>query len=112
MSRLSEECNIVLNMSPDTNLKSVIKYLNTELVSDQSYSIPRAIKFPAKNYIMYEGYSYRRTRKGLRFVPGEQEQISIMKGLGDEIGHWNLSTAYSIISDLFWQPKRRRSCDM
>ena len=67
---------------------------------------------------MHKGDLYRRTAKGLRFVPRERAHTFIMRGLHDEIGHWSFATTYKIISDRFCWPKIRvddaqfvRSCD-
>ena len=86
---------------------SVAEYLSRGTIDRTSSSVARAIKVRAKNYHMHDGDLYRRTAKGLRFVPGEKERISIMKGLKDEIGHWSFAKTYKIISDRFWWPKIR-----
>ena len=73
----------------------------------------------AKSYLLHNGSLYRRTVKGLRYIPDEDKRLSIMKGLHDEIGHWDFATTYEIISGRFWWPKIRpdvahfvRSCDV
>ncbi len=95
---------IVLNLSLEPGLKSVVEYLTTEKIGADSLSFARAVKTLAMNYAVYEGGRYRRTAKGLLFVPEEQERVTIMEGPHDEIGHLNFTITYKIIADRFWWP--------
>ena len=88
--------NWILTLDPEPDL-----YLSRGTIDSASSTVARTIKIHAKNYHMHRGDLYRRTAKGLRFVPGEKGRISIMKGLHDEIGHWSFATTYKIISDRF-----------
>ncbi len=78
---------MVLSMGIEPDLMSAVEYLTTGTVKADSSKFSRAIKVRAKNYVMYEGNLYRRTARGLRFIPAEEEQIVILEGLVDEIGH-------------------------
>ncbi len=72
-------------LGPD--LKSIIEYLTTGMVKADSSKFAKAFKAREKNYVMYGGTLYRRTTKGLRFIPAGEERIVPIKGLHDEIGH-------------------------
>ena len=93
----------MLELEPDLN--SVAKYLSRGTTDRVYSSVARAVKVRAKNYRMHDGDLYRRTAKGLRFVPEEKARTSIMRGLHNEIGHWSFATTYKIIPDRFWWPK-------
>ena len=118
LSRSSTKTDLVLSVGLGDDVKSVIEYLTTGMFTAEIPRFGKAIKVRAKNYVIYDGRLYRRTTKGLRFIPAEKERITMLKGFHDEIGHWNFDTTYKIISDRFWWPKIRpdisqfvRRCD-
>ncbi len=98
---------MVLSIGLEPDLKSVAQYLTTGVVKAHSSKFAQEFNVRKKNYVMYEGKLYRRTAKGLRFIPEEKEQIVIMKSLHNEIGHWDFATAYKIATDRFWWPRMR-----
>ena len=68
--------------------------------------------------MMYEGNLYRRTKNGLRYIPGGSKREDILNSTHDEIGLWNFATTYKIVSDRFRWPTIRpdaskfvRGCD-
>ena len=105
------------NMEP--SLMDILKYLSEGSVPGKDAKVARAIKARARNYLVYDQELYRRTSKGIRYIPGIQERSSIMTGLHDEIGHWDFKTTYDVISQRFWWPTIRpyvsrfvKSCDV
>ncbi len=109
---------MVLSVGFEPELKSVIDYLTTGMAKADSSKLAKAIKVRARNYAMYDYHLYRRTAKGLRFIPAEEERMPIMEGLRDEIGDSAFAATYKIISDRFWWPRMGpdiayfvRSCD-
>ena len=105
LSRPVARDNLVLMLELERDLNSVAEYWSRGTIDRESSSVARAVKISAKNYHMNDGDLYRRTAKGLRFVPGEKARTSIMKGLHDEIGHWIFAKRYKIISDRFRWPR-------
>ena len=119
LSRPVEE-SIAMIMSTDLeeDLQAVVRYLTKGKVDGTSPSVRRAVKVRAKNYLMYEEELFRRTARGLRYVPSVEDRHSIMTALHDDIGHWGFAATYQMISDRFWWPKMRpdishfvKSCD-
>ena len=101
LSRSSTEVNMVLSMGLEPDLMSIVEYLTTGTVKEDSSKFAKAIKVRAKNYVMFGRNLFRRTAKGLLFIPAEKERIVILDGLHDEIGYWDLTTTYKIIMDRF-----------
>ncbi len=52
------------------NLKAIAHYLDKFLVVDESISITPELKKKAKNFLVHDERSFRRTKYGIRFVPG------------------------------------------
>ena len=109
---------MVLNIGMEEDLAAVYKYLETGMTGAETQAERRSIKMKAKKYLVHEGEIYRRTARGLRYVPKVEARLRIMKGLHDEIGHWDFRTTYAIITEKFWWPTVRpdvaqfvRSCD-
>lgn len=113
------EVTMVMDIGIEEDLAAVQTYLSTGVVFGETHGERRATKMKAKKYLVHEGDMFRRTSKGLRFVPKVEERLRIMKGLHDEIGHWDFRTTYTVIAEMFWWPTMRpdvahfvRSCDI
>lgn len=72
----------------------------------------------AKGYLVDERLLFRRTFKRLRYLPPKPSRDSTLRGLHDEVGHWDFKTTYGTINDCFWWPTIRidlakfvKSCD-
>ena len=116
---LEEPSLLVIATGMDDELSGVMEYLTTGNVSGNSPSYRRAVKIKAKNFLVHKHELFRRTIKGLRYVPKKESRMGIMRGLHDEVGHWDFGTTYRMISDRFWWPSMRkevahfvRSCDI
>ncbi len=118
LSRPTDVESIVLYLSLGSVLDAVKQYLKTGTIEAESPNVRKATKIRSKNYVIYSRNLYRRTPKGSRYIPDEEERLEILTGLHDDIGHWDFTTTYQIFSKRFWWPKMRvdaahfvKSCD-
>ncbi len=105
------------NQPFEANLKAIAYILHNLSVVDESISITTDLK-KAKDFLVYAEIFFRRIKYGTRLVPHIEIQTIILKGLHDELGHWDFNTTYSFVIDRFWWPNMRqevasfvKSCD-
>ncbi len=77
------------------------------------------MKKKAKEFLIHDERLFHRTKYGIRFLPHIEMRESILKGLHDEVGNWDLNSTYSFVRDRFWWPNMRqevanflKSCDI
>ena len=119
LSRLAELIVIDENQRFEANLKAIAHYLDNLLAMDESISIMPVLKKKAKDFLVHDERLLRRTKCGIRFVPPIEMRGSILKGLHDEVGHWDFNSTYSFLQDRLWWPNMRhevasfvKSCDI
>ena len=89
------------------NLKAIAHYLNNVSIVDESNSITTELK-KAKDILIHDERLFRRNKHGIRFVPYIEMRESILKGLHDDVGHWDFNSKYSLVRDPFWWTNMRQ----
>lgn len=83
------------------NLKSITEHpTNFNILGERRTT--RSIKKNTKSFLVHDGRLFLRTRNCLRFAPCQKTHPLILEGLHDEIGHWDFTSTYKIISERFW----------
>lgn len=110
LSRSAEEEKVlmVLNVGLEASLEKLYSYLNSGIAEASTSEERRHTKIRANNYLLFDGEMYRRTIHSLRFIPRVEERMRIIKGLHDEIGHWDFRTTDTIMGERFWWPTMRQ----
>ena len=89
LSRPVEEgIAMIMICNLEESMLAVVKYLSEGQLDGTSTSVRRAVRVRANNYLFYEDDLFRRTARGLRYVPSIEDRYSIMTALHDDIGHW------------------------
>ena len=78
------------------------------MVIDESISITPELKSKAKDYLVHDERLFRRTKYGILFVPHIEMRESILKGLHDEVGHWDFDATYSFVRNRLRWPNKRQ----
>ncbi len=74
----------------EANLKVMAHYLNNLSVMDESISIAPELKKKAKDFFVHDKRLFSRSKCGIQFVSHIEMRESILKGLHDDVGHWEL----------------------
>ncbi len=105
------------NQPFETNFKAIARYLNKLSIMDEPISITPELNKKAKDFLVHDERLFR-TKYGIRFAPHIEMRERILKGLNDEVGHWDFNSTYSFARDRFWWPIMRqevasfvKSCD-
>ena len=101
LSRPVELMIIDENQSFEAKLKAIAHYLDKLSVVDESISITPELKKKAKDFLVHDRILFRRTKYGIRFIPHVEMQESILKGLHNEVEHWDFNSTYSFVRDRF-----------
>ncbi len=118
LARPTDVGGIVLHVPLGSDFDAVKQYLITGTIEAETSSTRKATKIRSKSYVIYDRNLYRRTSKGLPYVPDEEKRLEILTESHDDIGHWDFTTTYQIGSEQFRRPKMRvdvahfmKSCD-
>ena len=118
-SRLAELLMVDDNQPFEVNLKPFAHYLDNLLVVDKLISITPELKRKAKDFLVHEQRLFRRIKYGIRFVPHIEMQESILRGIHDEVRHFDFDSTNSFVRNRFWFPNKRqevtnfvKSCDI
>ena len=95
----SEEDSMVAVLQIEEPLQDVMSYLTGLGHPKPTGKFHKAVRAKSKNFMVSHGQLFRRTKKGLRYVPNVTERSNILLEFHDEIGHWDFSATYKMISD-------------
>ncbi len=102
------ELSVINDNEPfEARLKASTHYLDNLLVVNESISITPELKRKAKDFLVHDEKLFRRTKYGIRFVPHIGMREIILKGLHDEVGHWDFNSTHSLVRDRIWWPNMR-----
>lgn len=109
-----DEGDLLLIVSPveaaddaglENNLTFVRDYLSME---DIYYASPKErlnARRAAKNFMVWDGQLFRRTKYGTRVVAGKAVRTKIMRILHDSVGHWDFRTTFNFAQDQAYWPR-------
>ncbi len=92
LSRPVELTVIDENQPIEANLKSITDYLDKLSNLDESMSITPELKKKAKEFLVHDEKLFRRSKYGIRFGLHIEMREDILKGLHDEVGHWDFNS--------------------
>ena len=73
----------------EANLKAIAHYLGNLSAVDEPISVTPEVKKKAKDFLVHDERLFRRKKYGISFLPYMEMRESILKGLYDEVGHWD-----------------------
>ena len=82
------------NQPFEANLKAIAHYLHNLSVVNEFISITPELQKKAEDVLVHDERFFRRTKYGIQFVPHIEMRESILKGLHDEVGHWDFNSTY------------------
>ncbi len=93
---------VVESCQLEANLNAIAHYPNNISVTDESILITLELKRKAKDFLVHDERLFLRTKYGIWFGPHISMSESILKGLYDEVGHWDFNSTYEFLRDRFW----------
>ncbi len=110
---------VVESCQLEANLNAIAHFLNNISVTNESIYITLEVNRKAKEFLFHGEKLFRHTKYSIRFVPHIAMRESILKGLYDEVGHWDSNSNYRFVRERYWWPNMRsevtklaQSCDV
>lgn len=85
-------------------LTDILRYLQGLDMEERDTKNRCRLRREAKRFLVWQGEVFLRSSNRLKLAPTFQPRLKIMKGLHDEIGHWDVTATKQLVSDPFWWP--------